>query len=93
LRTVAERAETELRAVLKTSQSAEQRRRLQAILDSLAPTKPPPPDVLRELRAVAVLEYIGNAEAKKFLEELATGVESARLTRDAKETLGRIKNR
>jgi hypothetical protein len=50
----------------------------------------PSPDELRQLRAVAVLEHIGNAEAKEVLKDLATGYAKARVTRDAKESLERL---
>jgi hypothetical protein len=51
------------------------------------------PEALRHLRAVEVLERIGNAEAREALEKLADGVPEARLTREAKLTLERMARR
>jgi WD40 repeat protein len=87
----ADRVEAGLRAAPKTELSTEQLRRVQALLDALAPTKAPPPEILREIRAVAALEYMKTPEAKQFLQELARGLESARLTREAKEAVSRTK--
>ena len=47
-------------------------------------------EMLRSLRAVHVLERIGNAEAKKLLEQLTAGLPEARLTREAKAALTRL---
>jgi WD40 repeat protein len=49
--------------------------------------------MLRTLRAIEVLEHIGTPEAKQVLETLATGAEHARLTREAKASLERLKKR
>ena len=48
-------------------------------------------ETLRRLRAIAVLEKIGTAEARSLLERLATGLEGARETRDAKAALRRFR--
>jgi hypothetical protein len=48
------------------------------------------PERLQALRAVEVLERIGTPEARKVLETLATGAPAARLTREAKASLGRL---
>ncbi len=50
----------------------------------------PPPDQKRTLRALAVLERVGNADARKLLEELAGGAAEAPLTVDAKTALDRL---
>ena len=47
-------------------------------------------ETLRRLRAIAVLEKIGTPEARQILERLASGLEGARETRDAKATLRRL---
>jgi WD40 repeat protein len=86
-----DRVEAGLQAATKGNLSVEQRRRAQTLLDALAPTKAPPPEMLREIRAVAALEYMKTPEARQFVEELAKGLESARLTREAKESLSRLK--
>jgi hypothetical protein len=77
-------AEPALRAALRAKPSPEQKRRIEAVLAAL-PQAPQPPSAeeLRQLRAVIVLERIGSPEARRLLEELAKGPESARLTRQA----------
>jgi hypothetical protein len=45
---------------------------------------------LRRLRAIAVLEKIGTPEARRLLEQMATGLDGARETRDAKAALRRL---
>jgi len=47
-------------------------------------------ETLRRLRAIAVLEKIGTPEARRVLERLASGLDGARETRDAKATLRRL---
>ena len=47
-------------------------------------------ETLRRLRAIAVLEKAGTAEAQRVLRELTSGVDSARETRDAKASLRRM---
>ena len=47
-------------------------------------------ETLRRLRAIAVLEKIGTAGARRVLESLATGLESVRETRDARAALRRL---
>jgi WD40 repeat protein len=59
-------------------------RRLQARLRPGAPAR------LREARAVMVLEVRGTAESLGLLRRLAAGLPEARLTREAKEALGRL---
>lgn len=51
------------------------------------------PDLLKGLRAVEVLEHIGNSDAKRVLETLAKTPESSRLTREARAALGRLTDR
>ena len=50
-----------------------------------------PGERLRELRAVAILERIRTPEAQKQLDELASGVPDARLTREAAAAVARLK--
>jgi hypothetical protein len=94
-----ERAEKELvrlgdvagpavREALRISPSAEARRRLQGILARLE-SSAPTPEQLRAIRATAVLERIGTAEADELLREWASGTAGARLTREAKAALER----
>ena len=80
-----------LRAALKASPSAEQKRSIGEILDSL--NREPSGTALRQLRAVEVLELIGNDAARELLGALAKGVSEARLTREAQATLERLARR
>ncbi len=48
---------------------------------------------LAGLRAVEVLEYVGTFEARQLLAELAKEAKDARLTREAKASLQRLKRR
>jgi dipeptidyl aminopeptidase/acylaminoacyl peptidase len=84
----ADDAEPALQQALKVSKSAEQRRRIQALLD--APRIVPPGDKLRHLRAVEVLEHLGTAEAQQVLQGLSKGAPDARLTQEAKASLDRL---
>lgn len=45
---------------------------------------------LQGLRAVEVLEMANTPESRKLMERLAEGVPGARLTQEAKESLGRL---
>lgn len=49
------------------------------------------PEILREMRAVELLEFAGTRQARAILETLAGGDPGARLTREAKSALGRMK--
>jgi WD40 repeat protein len=71
-----------------TNPSAEMARRIGRLLHAL--DQPIPVEELRALRAVDVLEQIGTKEARRLLHSLASGVESASLTRNAKQALGRL---
>src|SRR5205823_3131596 len=93
LRALGELAESALRAALKAGPSLERRRRIEAVLTILDPTGTVHGELLRELRAVQVLERIGSPEARRVLEALAQGVESARLTRAAKGAVTRLARR
>jgi hypothetical protein len=52
-----------------------------------------PPNQLRVLRAVEVLESIGSAEAREVFTEMARGAAGARLTEEARLALERLKRR
>ena len=77
---------------MKTKPSAEARRRAEEILARLSKAEPTG-EALRALRAIEVLEHIGTPEASRVLETLAKGAPEARLTRDAKASLGRLARR
>ena len=79
-------AEPELRQVLESQTSAEVRRQVALLLDSLDP------DLtgsgrLEKVRAIQWLEYLGTKEARVVLAEVASGEPLAPLTRDAKAAL------
>jgi hypothetical protein len=81
-------AEAELRKALEGAPTAEVRERLKKILD--AEGRGPPPERLRQGRALEVLEAAGTPQAKKLLEELAKGAPQAWLTGEAKAALDRL---
>jgi hypothetical protein len=86
----AELAEPYLREALAGDASLEVRRRAEGLLDNLGPGAP---TRLRRSRAVAALEYAGTPEAQRVLAELAGGEERARLTREARAALDRLRRR
>jgi WD40 repeat protein len=83
-------AEPALRQALKEHSSPEVRLRVRRLLERLASAQSRQ-EQLRELRGVAVLERIGSVEARALLRRLASGMADARLTRDAKAALRRLK--
>jgi hypothetical protein len=89
LKKLGELARPALQAALKGEPSLELRRRVQRLLDALD-NGALPAESLRHLRAVAVLEHIASAEARKLLDALATGAPEARLTQEAKAALARL---
>jgi len=83
-------AEPALRKKLAEKPSLEVRQRIEQILKKIE-QQPISSEAIRASRAVEVLEYIGSSEAKKVLGTLATGAEGARLTKEAKASLERLK--
>ena len=79
-----------LQEALATAKSDEVRRRSQQLLDKFK-EKPLTSESLRELRALAVLEYTNIPEAEQTLTRLAQGGAGARLTREAQAALQRMK--
>jgi RNA polymerase sigma factor (sigma-70 family) len=75
-----------LRQACAAKPSPEVRRRLEQLL---ADANGWPPDLLRQWRALEVLEQIGTLQARKVLEALSQGAPEARLTREAKAALAR----
>jgi WD40 repeat protein len=69
----------------------ETRQRLQLLRGKLAVEGALTGERLREVRAIEVLERIGNAEAREFLQALAAGGDGALVTEEAKETLRRLR--
>ncbi len=90
LRTLGESAVAQLRAILKENPSAEKKTRIDRLLADAMKFALPPGERLRQVRAIAVLEHIGNEDAKALLKELAGGFPEARQTREAAEALARL---
>jgi hypothetical protein len=85
------RAEPALRKGLEGKLSAEQRKRIEGLVEALAsPGRDLSAEELRELRAVGVLERVTSPEARRLVEELAKGVKAARLTQEAQQALRRL---
>jgi WD40 repeat protein len=85
-------AEPALRQALANKPMLEVHRRVQRVLERLrGPVRRP--EVLRSLRAVAVLEDIATPAARELLKDLASGAPGARLTREAKGSLSRLDRR
>lgn len=78
-----------IREALTKDLSAEVRRRLEIIV-SRAEDIVKSAEILRDLRAIQVLEYIGSGEACDLLKTLAQGAPEARPTREAKASLDRM---
>ena len=92
LEKLGELATPALRDMLAKSPSLESRRRAQAILDKLrGPVIDP--EQRRAVRAVAILEDMSTPEARKLLAALADGAPEARLTREARAALERLRQR
>jgi hypothetical protein len=80
-----------LRKALAGDPPLEVKRRLEVLLEKMEGVSLPP-ETLRSVRAVEVLEYIGTAEARAIVERLARdGVAEARLTRETAAALRRMK--
>jgi RNA polymerase sigma factor (sigma-70 family) len=84
-------AEKALKEILVAPPSVETARRVRALLGKLDAANNP--EKLRNLRAVEVLEHIGTPEARQVLRALAGGAAEARLTEEAKASLGRLAKR
>ena len=78
-----------LRAALAAEPPLEAHRRIIALLAKLRPTVLPP-EALRGVRGVQVLEMIVNPQARKVLAVLAAGAAGARLTQEAQGSLERL---
>jgi WD40 repeat protein len=84
------RAEPALRTLLRGRPSLETRRRVEAVLMAVQ-ERPSDPEVLRQMRAVQVLEQIGSPAACAVLENLARGGSQAFMTHEATAALNRIR--
>jgi RNA polymerase sigma factor (sigma-70 family) len=90
LRQLGKRAAPALRQAEQKAGSLETRRRAGALLAELEKS-PPAADELRALRAVEVLEWLGTADARRLLIELAGGDPEAPLTQAPGAALKRLK--
>ncbi len=79
----------DLKRAARLAASAEVRDRLDALIAKQA-APVPPPETLRFLRALTVLEQVKTADARRLVEELSRGAETARETRAAVAALGRM---
>jgi WD40 repeat protein len=77
-----------MREALAKGVAPEARQRLEQVLRKLT-LRSPEGELIRNLRAVEVLEHIGTPEARQVLQTLAGGAEGARLTVAAREALRR----
>jgi hypothetical protein len=68
------------------------RRRVEGLLLNLR-TQLPPPERLRQLRAIESLERAGTAGARRAIESLAQGAPEAHVTQDARAALDRLSHR
>jgi RNA polymerase sigma factor (sigma-70 family) len=84
-------AETLARAALDGRPALEVRRRLERFLRALESKEKT--SWTRALRALEALEHAAGPEAHRLLTDLADGASGARLTREAKASLGRVKAR
>ncbi len=85
-------AEGALRRALADATTLEVRRRIEGLLARLR--RPvTQPEALRSVRTVAVLEDIATPAARALLAALAAGAPDARLTREARASLGRLQLR
>jgi predicted nucleic acid-binding protein len=80
-----------VKKAMQPNESLESRRRLDRILDTIPDI--PAPATLRAIRAIAVLERIGSADARGVLETLARGAPGARETEEAKAALKNLATR
>ena len=82
-------AEFALREALAGRPSLEFRRRLEKLLER-AISAPWPPEQLRAVRMVEVLEQTASADARQLLQDLAKGEPNTRLTHEAKAAVQRL---
>jgi WD40 repeat protein len=85
-----EAAQAAMQNTLAGSPSLETRRRVEALL---AKIREPSGERLQALRALEVLERLGNAGARELLQKLATGEPGAEQTKNAEASLRRLNSR
>lgn len=87
-----DQADALLRMALTKTTSAEGRNRITRLLDANFAAIPPP-DQLRDLRAIEVLEQIGTPEVRDLLRRLANSDVPTTISRDAGQSLKRLEQR
>jgi WD40 repeat protein len=85
-------AERQLKKALAGNPSAEAKRAIEQLLEKIKDQAGPPPEQVRPLRAVELLEHMGTPEAKKLMEALAKGRAGATLTEAAKAAVARMEH-
>jgi WD40 repeat protein len=94
LEKLGELAAPAMREAVRSLPSPESRRRATQLLAKVdAGALQATPDSIRAVRAVEVLEHIGTPAGRSVLESLAGGAPGARLTEEAKASLGRLARR
>jgi hypothetical protein len=91
-----EQAEPALRQALESKPSLEVRKRLETLhtdAELAGRGLVRSTELLRTLRAIRVLEHIGDREARQVMQKLAAGDPATRSTRQAKEALQRVERR
>jgi hypothetical protein len=91
LKALGELARPALEELLTEKPDLEVRRRAERLLEE--PLRPLSPEQLQALRALEVLERIGNSRARAVIESLANGAPGARQTEEAKAALERLSRR
>jgi WD40 repeat protein len=82
-------AEPALRRLLEQRPSLEVRKRVENLLEKVENWRADP-TILRQVRAIAVLEDLDTVESRRLLESLAAGAPGARLTEEARAALDRL---
>jgi WD40 repeat protein len=89
LEQIGKAAKAALLEKIKKMPSPEVRRRVEELLDKMDSSQPGL-EMVRPVRALEVLEYIGTPEAQEVLNELSEGKTEAVLTQEAKAALSRL---
>jgi hypothetical protein len=84
-------AKPSIRSALERQPSAEARLRMGRLLERLRAAAFPP-ETMRRLRAVEVLEYAGTPQARRLLSDIARGAPESVLTKDASAARERMGN-
>lgn len=80
-----------LKAALKGKLSEEQQKHIKKLVAELDSRQPPRGNDLRGIRCLMILEELGTADSRRLIQQLARGMESARMTREAKDVLERLR--